>query len=73
MYKRGDSSTSSVAHIEEHLFELDSFQKTIMEMINDMSEDFWVSLDIVRNKITDVNMRVNLTIASNGNPTGNSY
>ena len=51
-----------VTHIEECVIELDRSQKTIMEMINDMSKDFQATLDIVRNEIIDVSMRVNLTM-----------
>ncbi|KAA0051361.1 uncharacterized protein E6C27_scaffold55G00850 [Cucumis melo var. makuwa] len=61
-YERGDSSTGSVAHIEERVQELDSSQKTLLEMINDMSEDFRATLDVVRNEIADVNARLSLTI-----------
>ncbi|KAA0061350.1 uncharacterized protein E5676_scaffold692G00320 [Cucumis melo var. makuwa] len=61
-YERGDSSTDSVAHIEERVQELDSYQKTLLEMINDMSEDFRATLDVVRNEIADVNARLSLTI-----------
>ncbi|KAA0035567.1 reverse transcriptase [Cucumis melo var. makuwa] len=59
---RGDSSMGTVAHIEERVQELDSSQKTLLEMINNMSEDFQVTLDVVRNEITDVNARLNLTV-----------
>ncbi|TYK22097.1 reverse transcriptase [Cucumis melo var. makuwa] len=61
-YERGDSSTSSVAHIEERVQELDSSQKTLLEMINSMSEDFRATLNVVRNEIADVNARLSLTI-----------
>ncbi|KAA0037958.1 hypothetical protein E6C27_scaffold36G001400 [Cucumis melo var. makuwa] len=61
-YERGDSLSGSVTHIEECVNELDSFQKTLLDMINDMSEDFRATLDVVRNEITDVNMRLNLTM-----------
>ena len=33
-----------------------------MEMINDMTEDFRATLDVVRNEITEVNTKVNLTM-----------
>ncbi|KAA0055407.1 uncharacterized protein E5676_scaffold1428G00300 [Cucumis melo var. makuwa] len=45
-HERGDSSTGSVAHIEERVQELDNSQKTLLEMINDMSEDFRATLDV---------------------------
>ncbi|KAA0046992.1 uncharacterized protein E5676_scaffold68G001120 [Cucumis melo var. makuwa] len=61
-YERGDSSSDFAAHMEERVSELDSSQKTLLEMINDMLEDFRVTLDVVRNKIADVNARLNLTI-----------
>ncbi|KAA0057471.1 uncharacterized protein E5676_scaffold216G001550 [Cucumis melo var. makuwa] len=61
-YEYGDSSSSFVAHMEECVNELDNSQKTLLEMINDMSEDFRATLDVVRNKIADVNARLNLTI-----------
>ncbi|TYK18747.1 senescence-specific cysteine protease sag39 [Cucumis melo var. makuwa] len=61
-HERGDSSMGSVTHIEEHVRELDSFQKTLLEMINGMSEDFRAALDVVRNEIADVNARLNLTM-----------
>ncbi|KAA0062476.1 uncharacterized protein E5676_scaffold325G00940 [Cucumis melo var. makuwa] len=52
-YEHGDSSTSYVSHIEERVVELDSSQKSIMEMINSMSKDFRATLDVVRNEIAD--------------------
>ncbi|TYK01597.1 reverse transcriptase [Cucumis melo var. makuwa] len=66
-YERGDSSTGSVAHIEERVQELDSSQKTLLEMINGMSEDFRATLDVVRNEIADVNARLSLTMRAMAN------
>ncbi|TYK00959.1 uncharacterized protein E5676_scaffold602G001360 [Cucumis melo var. makuwa] len=48
--------------MEERVSELDSAQKTLLEMINGMSEDFRVTLDVVRNEIADVNARLSLTM-----------
>ncbi|KAA0046578.1 senescence-specific cysteine protease sag39 [Cucumis melo var. makuwa] len=48
--------------MEECVNELDNSQKTLLEMINDMSEDFRATLDVVRNEIADVNARLNLTV-----------
>ncbi|KAA0050738.1 uncharacterized protein E5676_scaffold726G00120 [Cucumis melo var. makuwa] len=53
-YEYGDSSSGFVAHMEECVNELDNSQKTLSEMINDMSEDFRAILDVVRNENTDV-------------------
>ena len=41
-------------------------------MINDTSEDFRVTLDVVRNEIVDVNARLNLTmwVMANQAPAG---
>ncbi|KAA0043588.1 senescence-specific cysteine protease sag39 [Cucumis melo var. makuwa] len=61
-YERGDSSSGFAAHMEERVSELDSSQKTLLEMINGMLEDFIVTLDVVRNEIADVNARLNLTM-----------
>ncbi|KAA0062302.1 uncharacterized protein E5676_scaffold313G003310 [Cucumis melo var. makuwa] len=61
-HERGDSSMGSVAHIEERVQELDSSQKTLLEMMNDMFEDFRATLDVVRNEIADMNARLDLTI-----------
>ncbi|TYK30023.1 uncharacterized protein E5676_scaffold587G00330 [Cucumis melo var. makuwa] len=47
-------------HIEECVNELDSSQKTLLETINGMLEDFRATLDVVRNEIADVNTRLNL-------------
>ncbi|KAA0063458.1 uncharacterized protein E5676_scaffold110G00320 [Cucumis melo var. makuwa] len=66
-YERGDSSTGSVAHIEERVQELDSSQKALLEMINGMSEDFRATLDVVRNEIADVNARLSLTMRAMAN------
>uniref|UniRef100_A0A9I9EE14 Senescence-specific cysteine protease sag39 n=1 Tax=Cucumis melo TaxID=3656 RepID=A0A9I9EE14_CUCME len=66
-HERGDSSTGSVAHIEERVQELDSSQKTLLEMINGMSEDFRATLDVVRNEIADVNARLSLTMRAMAN------
>ncbi|TYK21000.1 uncharacterized protein E5676_scaffold328G00270 [Cucumis melo var. makuwa] len=61
-YERGESSSGFAAHMEERVDELDNAQKTLLEMINDMSEDFRVTLDVVRNEIADVNARLSLTM-----------
>ncbi|KAA0060672.1 uncharacterized protein E5676_scaffold580G00130 [Cucumis melo var. makuwa] len=66
-YERGESSSSFAAHMEERVSELDSAQKTLLEMINGMSEDFRVTLDVVRNEITDVNARLSLTMRAMAN------
>ncbi|KAA0057277.1 polyprotein [Cucumis melo var. makuwa] len=61
-YEYGDSSSGFVAHMEEHVNVLNSSQKTLLELINGMSEDFRATLDVVRNEIVDVNARLNLTM-----------
>ncbi|KAA0049578.1 senescence-specific cysteine protease sag39 [Cucumis melo var. makuwa] len=61
-YECGDSSLVFAAHMEERVSELDSSQKTLLKVINGMSEDFLVTLDVVRNEIVDVNARLNLTM-----------
>ncbi|KAA0036510.1 uncharacterized protein E6C27_scaffold17875G00010 [Cucumis melo var. makuwa] len=61
-YERGESSSGFGAHMEERVGEIDNAQKTLLEMINGMSEDFRVTLDVVRNEIADVNARLSLTI-----------
>ncbi|KAA0054245.1 uncharacterized protein E5676_scaffold45G00610 [Cucumis melo var. makuwa] len=61
-YERGDSSSGFAIHMEECVSELDSSQKTLLEMINGMSMDFRATLDVVRNEIADVNTRLSLTI-----------
>ncbi|TYK00114.1 senescence-specific cysteine protease sag39 [Cucumis melo var. makuwa] len=66
-YEYGDSSLGFVAHMEECVNELDSSQKTLLEMINDMSKDFRATLDVVRNEIADVNARLNLTVRAIAN------
>ncbi|KAA0042041.1 uncharacterized protein E5676_scaffold306G002830 [Cucumis melo var. makuwa] len=66
-YKRGDSSLGFVAHIEECVNELDSSQKTLLEMLNGMSGDFRATLDVVRNEVVDVNTRLNFTMRAMAN------
>jgi len=66
-YERGESSSGFAAHMEERVSELDSAQKTLLEMINGMSEDFRVTLDVVRNEIADVNARLSLTMRAMAN------
>ena len=61
-YKRGDSSSGSAAWMEEQVMLLDNSQKDIMEIINDMTEDFRATLDVVRNAIVEVNTKVNRTM-----------
>ncbi|KAA0057412.1 uncharacterized protein E6C27_scaffold280G002880 [Cucumis melo var. makuwa] len=61
-YERGESSSGFGAHMEERVGELDNAQKTLLEMINGMLEDFRVTLDVVRNEIADVNARLSLTM-----------
>ncbi|KAA0050187.1 uncharacterized protein E5676_scaffold180G001240 [Cucumis melo var. makuwa] len=55
-------SSGFVAHMEERVNELDNSQKTLLEMINDMSKDFLATLDVVKNEVADVNTRLNLTM-----------
>ncbi|KAA0042047.1 senescence-specific cysteine protease sag39 [Cucumis melo var. makuwa] len=71
-YKYGDSSSGFVAHMEGRVNELDSFQKTLLEMINSMSEDFRATFDVVSNEIAGVNARLNLMMQamSNQAPAG---
>ncbi|TYK29873.1 uncharacterized protein E5676_scaffold208G001250 [Cucumis melo var. makuwa] len=66
-YERGESSSGFGAHMEERVGELDNAQKTLLEMINGMSEDFRVTLDVVRNEIADVNARLSLTMRAMAN------
>ncbi|TYK22735.1 uncharacterized protein E5676_scaffold1163G00650 [Cucumis melo var. makuwa] len=66
-YEYGDSSSGFVAHMEERVNELNSSQKTLLEMINGMSEDFRTTLDVVRNEIADVNTRLSLTMRAMAN------
>ncbi|KAA0063885.1 uncharacterized protein E6C27_scaffold616G00090 [Cucumis melo var. makuwa] len=66
-YERGESSSGFAAHMEECVSELDSAQKTLLEMINGMSEDFRVTLDVIRNEIADVNARLSLTMRAMAN------
>ncbi|KAA0062485.1 uncharacterized protein E5676_scaffold325G00830 [Cucumis melo var. makuwa] len=66
-HKLRDSLTSFIAHIEECVLELDSSQKTLLEMINGMLEDFQATVDVVRNEIVDVKTRLNLTMRTMAN------
>ncbi|KAA0047562.1 senescence-specific cysteine protease sag39 [Cucumis melo var. makuwa] len=66
-YEHGDSSSGFAANMEERVSELDSSQKTLLEMINGMSEDFRVTLDVVKNEIADVNARLNLAMRAMAN------
>ncbi|KAA0035434.1 senescence-specific cysteine protease sag39 [Cucumis melo var. makuwa] len=66
-YEYRDSSSGFVTHMEERVNELDSSQKTLLEMINDMLEDFRATVDVVRNEIADVNVRLNLTVRAIAN------
>ena len=66
-YGRGDSSSGSTVHMEERVIEIDNSQKNMLEMINDMMKDFFVTLDVVRKKITEVNMKVNLMMLALAN------
>ncbi|KAA0046198.1 uncharacterized protein E5676_scaffold688G00220 [Cucumis melo var. makuwa] len=62
-----DSSTGSAAHIKERVEELDSSQKTLLEMINGMLEDYRATLDVVRNEIVYVNARLSLIMRAMAN------
>ncbi|KAA0053838.1 uncharacterized protein E6C27_scaffold135G002280 [Cucumis melo var. makuwa] len=66
-YEYGDSSSGFVAHMEGRVNELDNSQKTLLEMINGMSEDFRATLDVVRSEIADVNTRLSLTMRAMAN------
>lgn len=60
--KRGDNLTGSVAHMEQWVGEFDNFQKLFMQMIDDLSENYWVAPNVVRVEIANVSVKVNLTI-----------
>ena len=47
--------------------ELDNSQKNMLKMINNMTEDFRATLDVVRNELAEVNTRVNLTMRALAN------
>ncbi|KAA0047605.1 Endo-1,4-beta-xylanase A [Cucumis melo var. makuwa] len=66
-YEYGDSSSGFVAHMEGRVNVLDSSQKTLLEMINSMLEDFQATLDVVRSEIADVNTRLSLTMRAMAN------
>ncbi|TYK14476.1 uncharacterized protein E5676_scaffold186G001430 [Cucumis melo var. makuwa] len=66
-FEYGDSLSGFVAHMEGRVNELDSSQKTLLEMINDMSGDFRATLDVVWNEIVDVNIRLSLTMRAMAN------
>ncbi|TYK27640.1 senescence-specific cysteine protease sag39 [Cucumis melo var. makuwa] len=66
-YEYGDSSSGFIAHMEGRVNEVDNSQKTLLEMINGMSEDFRATFDVVRNEITDVNTRLSLTMRAMAN------
>ncbi|KAA0055658.1 senescence-specific cysteine protease sag39 [Cucumis melo var. makuwa] len=53
--------------MEERVSELDSSQKTLLEIINGMLEDFRATLNVVRNEIADVNTRLSLTMRAMAN------
>ena len=55
-YEHGNNSSGSAVWMEERVMKLENTQKDIMEMINDMIEDFQATLDIVRNEIAKVNL-----------------
>ena len=60
-YECRDNSSGFVVQIEG-VIELDNSHKNMLEMINDMIEDFRATLDINRNEIAEVNTKVNLTM-----------
>ncbi|KAA0049873.1 senescence-specific cysteine protease sag39 [Cucumis melo var. makuwa] len=66
-YERGNSLSGFAAHMKERVSEPDNSQKTLLEMINEISEDFRATLDVVRNEIADVNVRLNLTMRAMAN------
>ncbi|TYK07966.1 uncharacterized protein E5676_scaffold265G00940 [Cucumis melo var. makuwa] len=62
-----DSSSGFVAQMEGRVNELDSSEKTLLDMINGMSEDFRATLDVVKNGIADVNTKLSLTMRAMAN------
>ena len=62
-YERENSSSGFVVRIKEQVIGLDNSHKNMLQMINDMTEDFRATLDVVRNEIT----RVNLTMRAIAN------
>ena len=48
--------------MEERVIELDNSHKNMLKMINDTTDDFRVTLNVVRNEIVEVKTKVNLTM-----------
>ncbi|XP_038886935.1 uncharacterized protein LOC120077114 [Benincasa hispida] len=53
-YKRGDSSMSSATHMEECVEELDSLQKNILKLFNDLTDDFRATIDAIKAEMAEM-------------------
>lgn len=68
-FRGGDSSTSFVPRIKEHVGGLNNSQKVISQMISEISKDVKAALNVVKAKVADLSVRLNLTMRSMGNQT----
>jgi len=70
-FERGDSSTSSVAHMEERVEELDSSHKVMLKLFNDLTDDFRTTVEAIRAEMAEMKTQGNLTMRAVGNQTPN--
>ena len=68
-FEREDSSTCSVGLIEERIDGLDSSQKAMFQMVNELSEDVKVALDVVRVEMVNISAKINVVVRDMENQT----
>lgn len=67
--KCGGSPNSSVAHIEDHVEEVDDLQKTMLKLFNKLAEDFVTTIDTIKGEMIEINTQVSLTMRAVENHT----
>lgn len=67
-----NSSSNSVAHMEEHVKELDYSHKTMLKLFSDLSDDFRATIvETIKTKMVEMKVQVNLTMWALANQISN--
>ena len=68
-FEHRNSSTGSVARMEERIEGLDDAQQAIVKMVSNLSEDLRATLVVVRAEVADLSAKLNLTMRAVGYQT----
>ena len=66
-FECGSSSSSSIAHMEECVKELDCSQKTMLKLFSDLSDDFRATIETIKVETVEMKMQINLMKQAVGN------